>query len=102
LVDQLYGQTLAVARQGDLLYLGVGPCLQVFAINDLADFEPLGQCAPLPGLINDIVLVDDLAYIAAGDAGLQILDLATPIDPQPLAGLVKTLYSSSVAYSRIC
>lgn len=42
-----------------------------------ATFTIIGEC-PLPGYAKDLELIDDLAYVANGQGGLQIIDISNP------------------------
>jgi len=42
-----------------------------------ASFTIIGDCS-LPGYANDVELVDNLAYVANGQGGLQIIDISDP------------------------
>ena len=42
-----------------------------------ATFTIIGEC-PLPGYAKKVELVDDLAYVADGQGGLQIIDISNP------------------------
>jgi hypothetical protein len=95
-VAQQGGQSRAVAGQDDLVYVGVGPRLLVFDQSVSTELTQVGQSDPLPGLVNDITLVDDLAYVA-GDAGLQVLDLSAPTEPRSIGGLPTALTAEYVA-----
>jgi hypothetical protein len=75
-VEQIGGHSLAVAVEQGRVYLGVGPRLVV--LNDAfpqAGSLSVGQSEVLPGIVQDVFLVDNLAYVAAGEAGLIVLDV---------------------------
>ncbi|UCC61708.1 MAG: hypothetical protein JSV36_12995, partial [Anaerolineae bacterium] len=78
-VQQIGGHSLAVAVEQGRVYLGIGPRLVVLdALTPLAESPSLGQSEVLPGIVQDVTLVNNLAYVAAGNAGLILLDVADP------------------------
>ena len=83
-VGQVGGQSLAVAVEGSIAYLGVGPRLVTLDVSASDDPQPLGQSDVLPGVVRDIAVVEGMAYVAAGDAGLRVLDVSDPIKPHEI------------------
>lgn len=79
---QLGGATRAVAIEGDHAYLGVGPRVRIYG--GCADpFEQvLAETAPLPGVVEDVVVHADTAYAALGAAGVWAIDVANPAAPR--------------------
>lgn len=84
LLDQLGGEATAIATQGNFVYAGIGPRLVVFEFDNQGSLIPIGQSDILPGLIADIWIVDDLAYLANYDGGLRIVDISVPNIPQEI------------------
>jgi len=80
-VGQIGGQSLTVAVEGSIAYLGVGPRLVTLDVSASDTPQPLGQSDVLPGVVRDIAVVEGMAYIAAGDAGLRVLDVSDPTSP---------------------
>ena len=78
LVHQFGGQSFAVAVEGSTAYLGVGPRLIALDITDPNAPRLIGQSDVLPGVVQDIVIANNRAYIAAADAGLLVLDISNP------------------------
>jgi len=78
LVGQIGGDTRAMAVKGDYAYVGIGPRLVILNIID--PFLPTlaGQTAVLPGIVEDVVVVGNYAYVADGGAGLRIFDVSLP------------------------
>ncbi len=79
LVEQIGGYSLAVAVDQGKVYVGIGP--RVVVLDDAfspAESRSIGQSDVLPGIVQDICLVGNLAYVAAGEAGLIVLDVADP------------------------
>jgi hypothetical protein len=84
-VGQVGGSSLAVAVQQDRAYLGVGPRLVVLDALSAPDGpRSIGQSEVLPGIVQDLYVAGDLVYVAAGDAGLIVLDVADPANIQTL------------------
>ncbi len=83
-VGQVGGQSLAVAVEGAIAYLGVGPRLVTLDVSASDNPQPLGQSDVLPGVVRDIAVVEGKAYIAAGDTGLRVLDVSDATDPHEI------------------
>lgn len=81
LVGQFGGAIDAVDVQGDFAYVGEGLRLTILDISNPAQPVAVGQSSPLLGAVLDIVVAGDYAYIAAGKAGLLIVDVADPTNP---------------------
>jgi hypothetical protein len=75
---QIGGASWAVARQGDLAYVGLGTRVLAVDVSDPTALRPIGQSPSLPGAVRDIDLAGHLAYVAADRAGLQIVDVSDP------------------------
>ena len=71
------GEATASFVVSNLCYLGAGNCLQVYDMTNPAAPSVLGQL-PLPGLVEDVVVANNFAYIADGTGGLVIADVASP------------------------
>ena len=96
-VGQFGGQSLAVAVEGSTAYLGVGPRLVVLDGSTPDAPQLLGQSGVLPGVVQDVAMVGEMAYVAAGDAGLRVLDVSDPTRPQeigsaPTAGEAQVVF----------
>src|ERR1700694_2479306 len=84
IVGQVGGAMRAGAAQGTDIYVGVGERLTVVdASGPLAPHE-VGASAPLGGAVSGISLNAGLAYVAAGEAGLRILDVRDRAKPTVL------------------
>lgn len=93
-IGQLGGQSRAVAVTADTIYLGIGPRIAGLGnMLRLAALGAFGFSPPLPGIANDIVLDEEaqIAYVAAGDAGLLIVDLAV-VPIARVIGQIETRY----------
>ena len=86
LVSQIGGISKAVFSTGPYTYLGEGPALDIFDTSDLTTPLLLGRII-LPGIVEDIYVNEDVAYVAAGEAGLQVLDVSNPAYPARVIGL---------------
>ncbi|MGB3716811.1 MAG: hypothetical protein WA996_20525 [Candidatus Promineifilaceae bacterium] len=84
IVDQLGGVPRAVAVDGEIVYVGFGPRILVIDASDATNPQLLGQSEPLPGLIRGIDVSAGIAYVAAGWAGLIIIDVSDPSNVQIL------------------
>ena len=85
------GAAAAVAVKGNVAFVaGGGPSLG--SANSLYSFDVSDLSNPVPGVGAastggaDIVLRENLAYVAAYDNGLYIFDISTPLINLPLAG----------------
>lgn len=87
------GVTSAVAIQGNLAYIGVGPRLTILDISNPAQPVWLGETEPLPGIIGDIQIQANIAYVAAGKSGVRVVDIAEPGTPKEI-GFYDTLDSA--------
>ncbi len=67
--------------QGDYAYIGIGPRLAILNITDPILPTLAGQTAVLPGIVKDVVVVGNYAYVADGNAGLRIIDVSLPSAP---------------------
>ncbi|MEW6995945.1 Ig-like domain-containing protein, partial [Colwelliaceae bacterium MEBiC 14330] len=55
---------------------------------NISEFEPVAQSAiAIPGYANNVDVQGNLAYIAAGNAGLQIVDVSDKTSPEIIASL---------------
>jgi len=75
-----YGPSRTVATSGDLAYFGSGIYLQVAEIRPDGEVEILAELE-LPDIAADIEVRDGIAYIAALNAGLLMVDVAEPTSP---------------------
>lgn len=68
------GSCQVVAVQGEGAFAGMGPKLMAFNTANPANPLVLGTSAPFSDDIRDVALVDNVVYVAAGDAGMGIVD----------------------------
>jgi hypothetical protein len=83
-VGQIGGQSLAVAVQSSIAYLGVGPRLLTLDVSAPDTPQLLAQSDVLPGVVHDIAVLEGVAYVATGDAGLRLLDVTDPATPREI------------------
>jgi len=77
-VGQIGGGTYAVAVQGQYAYIGVGPRFVILDISESAVGEGM---ILLPGVVMDVALAGEYAYVAAGGGGLRVVDVSDPTAP---------------------
>ena len=82
LVGQIGGHSYAVAVQGPIAYLGVGPRLVLLDVSDPARPAVLGRTGVLPGVVQGVAVSGSHAYVAAGDGGLRVVDVSDPAHPR--------------------
>ena len=80
-VGQIGGYAQAVAVQYSIAYLAVGPQVLVVDVSDPAAPRQIRQTGILNDRVADVVVMDGLLFIAAGQAGLHILDITDPVNP---------------------
>ena len=81
LVGQIGGPTYAVAVQDHYAYVGVGAKLAVLDISDPTNPIVMGQTGALPETPMRVVVSGVYAYIADGNSGLRIINVADPMRP---------------------
>ena len=81
LVDQLGGEAWAVAISGTYAYVGFGPRLIVLDVSEPATPTVRGRTEPFPGLIPDVAVAGDYAYVANRSTGLRVVDISDPANP---------------------
>jgi hypothetical protein len=87
LVGQIGGETYAVAVQGDYAYIGIGPRLVAIDVSDPISPTLVGQTDVMPGIVEDIFIAGEYAYVANADGGLRIVDISVPVDPVVVASV---------------
>lgn len=87
-----YGPSHAVVSFEERVFFGSGIYLHVAEISPGAEIEIVGGIE-LPGIIRDIEIRDAIAYIAASDAGLLLVDVSDPTSPA-LIGRVDTPHTA--------
>lgn len=97
LVSQIGGSTQSVVVSGSTAYVGVGLRLNTVDISDPAHPKMLGVSQPLSDMLQDIVVSENKAYIAAGAAGLVIADVSDPTQPAILGTWQSSGYAEGLA-----
>lgn len=82
------GTSMAVYASGDLVLFGSGLHLIIARDRGPAGAEVIAKTR-LPGVIRDVVVKGDLAYVACGRRGLAVVDLSDPTAPSQV-GFKKT------------
>jgi hypothetical protein len=96
LVGQIGGPVQAVSVSGDRVYAGIGLRMVVLAA---ASLEEIGSTRPFPQFIEDIAVEGGRAYLAAGGAGLRIVDVSDPTRPVEIGVWDSSGYAEGVAVS---
>ncbi|MFZ1630510.1 MAG: hypothetical protein WAV70_16445, partial [Anaerolineae bacterium] len=81
LVGQIGGAIMAVDVQGSYAYVGSSSWLVILDVSDPAHPVRIGQSPALPGMVWAVHVLGGLAYVAAGSAGLQVIDVSNPVTP---------------------
>lgn len=97
LISQFGGSTQAVAIEGNTAYVGKGLRINVLDVSDPANPLLIGMSDTFPDVILDIAIEGDTAFVAAGNAGLQIVDIADPAKPKWIGGWTSIGYAEGVA-----
>jgi hypothetical protein len=84
LLGQIGGSVIAVARQGNYAYVGIGPRLVVLDVSDPIHPLLVGQTSVMPGCVRGVDVVRSYAYVAAWEAGLRIISISNPAAPREL------------------
>ncbi len=77
----LGGANSALAVQGNYTYVGEGPRLAIVDSSNKADPVVVGKTAPLPDVVLGVKAAGNYAYVAAGWAGLRIINISDPAAP---------------------
>lgn len=81
-----YGPTFAVAVSGAYAFFGTGATLTVADVSTPADPQVVARL-PLSGVVEGIALAGGRAYVAAGTAGLHVVDVTDPLAPALLGSV---------------
>lgn len=100
-VGQIGGTGIrTVTAQGNYAYIGVGPRLVVLDISDPASPTVVGRTIPLRGIVLDIAVDGDYAYVAAEYGGLRVVDISVPTSPVEIGHYNELGYAVGVAVSQ--
>ena len=97
MVGQVGGPTTAVAVQGNYAYVGVGLRLVVLDVSNPITPTEVGSTTPFPYFVEDVVVSGTLAYVAAGGAGLRVVNILTPTAPVEVGFWDSPGYAEGVA-----
>ncbi len=81
IVGQIGGPTNAVAVQGNVAFVGVGYRLMILDVTDPSHPQEIGASQPLKSQIQGITVQGEVAYLATGESGLSIINIADPAQP---------------------
>lgn len=96
-LGQVGGYSGALAVRGSLAVFAMGRRLRSADLSDPARPTLLGEGPELADLLHDIALSGDLAVVAAGNAGLWLLDLSDPRRPRAVGSLATPGVARGVA-----
>ena len=99
LVGQLGGSVWSVAVNGTHAYVGIGPRLMIVDIIDPASPIVTAETEPFPDIVNSITIAGSYAYVADGESGLYIINVATAATPFEVGHLDTPGQAQSVAVS---
>jgi hypothetical protein len=77
-VDQFAGDILSAATAGDVVYMGLGTRVVMVDVSDPDRSKIINRSEILSGTVKDITLKQQLAYVATGKGGLDVLDVSEP------------------------
>ncbi|MGQ9668164.1 MAG: LVIVD repeat-containing protein, partial [Anaerolineae bacterium] len=97
-LGQVGGVGHAAAWAGQHLYAGIGPRLAVWDAADMDHPVEQGQSALLPGIVRDIVLAGEYAFVALDPFGLGVLSLEDPARPTWVGGWESPAPAVALAY----
>ena len=80
-VGHLGGEMNTVAISGTLAFMGMGAYLTVIDASIPISPTQIGHVMPSSGLVQDVALAGDYAYVASAWAGLYVISIATPTAP---------------------
>jgi hypothetical protein len=84
LVNHWDQTTNDVFVQGNYAYVGQGTRLGILDISSPISPTLIGQTDLLTYTVQDIYVLDDYAYVAAGPGGLRVVDVSTPSSPDEI------------------
>jgi len=97
MIGQIGGPTQAVAVEGKYAYVGVGLRLVVLDVSNPAQLRQVGATAPFPHFVEGVAVSGTLAYVAAGGAGLRVVDVADPTRPTEVGAWDSRGYAEGIA-----
>ena len=80
-VGHLGGEMNTVAISGTLAFMGMGAYLTVIDVSIPLSPTQIGHIMPSSGLVQDIALVGEYAYVASAGAGLYVISISDATAP---------------------
>jgi len=77
-VAQVGGSINTMSLQGTVAFVGNGPRVLTVDVRDPHEMALLGNSTLLPGVVRQIAVEGDRAYVAAGRSGLHVFDVSNP------------------------
>ena len=99
-LGQAGGSMLAVALQGSLAYVGVGPRLCILDVSQPSQPVMLGQTDPLPDTVENLLVSGEYAYVADTTAGCVSVSLTTDSPSTRTISTTARITSASTLRSR--
>jgi uncharacterized protein (TIGR03437 family) len=99
ILGQVGGPVSALATQGNLVYVGVGMRLIVLDASQPEALREIGATPPFPHFVEGLAASGGYVYVAAGGAGLRVVDIATPSKPVEVAAFDTPGYAEGVVVS---
>ncbi len=96
IVGQIGGPTQAVAVADNYAFVGVGSRLTVLDISTPSSPRELGSSEPFSAAVRDVEVFGNTAFVAAGGAGLYIVDISDPAHPTTLGNYKSSGYTEGV------
>lgn len=96
-IGQIGGPTQAVSVQGHYAYSGIGSRMVVLDVSLPGELREAGVTPPFPHVVTDIAVSGTFAYVAAGGAGLRVVDVADPGQPVEVGAWESRGYAEGVA-----
>lgn len=90
------GNSYAVDVNHSFVYLGVGQQLAIFNVMNPASPLLIGTVGGLGDSVQDIQVIGDLAFVAAGTAGLHIIDVSDPRQPLIISSYATTGFANDI------
>lgn len=82
-----FGGTMSALDVGNgVAYVGAGPRLLAVDVSDPANPTLLGRSDVLTDIVQDVAVVDGVAYLAAGRGGVVAIDVTDPAALRPVSG----------------
>lgn len=97
LVGQVGGQSQAVAASGSIALVGIGMHLSTLDISNPSSPALMGSSEPFNDFVRDVILDGTIAYVAAGAAGMKVVDFTSPSAPQLVGSFASHGYAEGVA-----